>query len=230
MPSAAVVRECVVENHDGDAVRTNLSPGNEAGEFVMQLSYHPAATKVQVIYELPYFGSVDFEARTSVSQETLAVMLPKSMRFESETNSFKAVESDQTVNVYVIKQVKAPQRFRFRLRGYGDLPKNPETLKMEAQSTSTATETGRKISQPTQKIWILIAVVLTVGIGIATWWRHTRASTPAKLDPMSQDSVTLLREKLFELETAKLKGEIPQEVYQKRQEEIRLRIRRLLKS
>jgi len=230
VPSAAVIRECIVENRDGEAVRTNLSPAKAAGEFVMQLPYKPAATKAQVIYELPYFGSMDFEARPSVMQETLAVMVPKSIRFESETKSFEAVKSDQTINVYVVKNVKASQRIRFRLRGYGDLPKNAEGPKVEAQASSTATETGKKTSQATQTIWILIAVVLTVGIGIATWRRHTRASTLARLDPTPQDSLTLLREKLFELETAKLRGEIPPEVYQKRQAEIRLRIRRLLKS
>ena len=229
IPSAANIRECIVENYEGEPVKVSLSPGESPGEYVIKLPYHPGGTKAQVIYELAYSGLIDFEARPSVTQETLAVMLPKSMRFESATRDFEAVKSDQSVNVYVVKKTKASQRFKFKVQGYGDLAKNPEPSKAEAQSVSTGTETTKKSFQFARTVGVLIAFALIVGIGITIWWR-TRATAKAQLEPTLQDPASLLREKLLELETARLKGEISSEAYQKRQADIRSSIKRLNKS
>jgi hypothetical protein len=150
------------------------------------------------------------------------------MRFESETESFEAIESDPAVTVYVVKGVKALQRFKFNLKGYGELPKTAALSQGKAHSVSTGPETTSKQNlQLTPTIWILIAVALTAAIGIATWWR-TRTTVKVQIAPA--DPGRLLRDELFELESAKLRGEISPDAYQKRHAEIRSSIKHLPKS
>lgn len=229
IPSVASIQECIVENDKGDAVVATVSPSTPPGEYTIQLPYHPGGIKTQVVYQLPYSESLDLEARPSVTQETLAVMLPKSMHFESEVNEFEAVESDQAVNVYVVKKAKASQHFKFKVQGYGELPKSGGAPKMEATSSSASAETTKKAFRLTRTMWAWIALVLIAAIAITTWWR-SKAILKARLKVAVQDPARVLREKLFELEAAKLNGEISADVYEKRQAEIRSSLKRLINS
>ncbi|HEY0264276.1 MAG TPA: carboxypeptidase regulatory-like domain-containing protein [Granulicella sp.] len=83
-------------------------------------------TRFQISYQIPYTGSFKFEPHLSLPTGTVAIMMPKSMKFEGAPSTpFTAVNDEVNAQTFIARSVSPSQPLNFTISGQGELPRDP---------------------------------------------------------------------------------------------------------
>jgi hypothetical protein len=133
LPAGSVVQASLALAPGGMPVRTAPVPlGNDHYTFIFPI--RPGETRFQVSYTVPYKGSFTFTPHPSLPTDTVAIVLPKSMKFQPAAGSpYQAVTEETTAQAYAARNVTASQPLGFTLSGVGELPRDSDAAQGQGQ-------------------------------------------------------------------------------------------------
>jgi hypothetical protein len=217
-------------------------PG-EPGHYALSFPLRPGATKFAFNYDLPYDGHAKFQTRRVCPVQQLAVMIPPSMKFTSQSTDFQILPGgNNNYQVEVAKQVSAGEGPGFEISGMGALPAlqarvqsppKPKIAAVPPPAPSAASSAGARTqvanalgalpasrtSSPSsrRKRWVLGAsAVLALGTcGFLLWRRAASFANAKAVGEQGQSSASLeaLKEELLQLEMERLRGRVSGEEY-----------------
>jgi hypothetical protein len=116
------------------AIITAQGVKGEPGHFTVGFPLRPGANKFAFNYDVPYDRHVAFQTRREYGVEQFAVMLPKEMKFVSQSPAFAVLSAgNPKYRVEATKPLRAGEGPGFELSGNGELPPlQPQAQKPEA--------------------------------------------------------------------------------------------------
>jgi hypothetical protein len=124
LPKGAQVSETLASSPGGLPTNSKVVPIDAAsGHYAFTFPIRPGETRFQVAYSLPYSGKLIFGLKLSVPTGDVAVMLPKSMKFQGSA-AFQPLNDPSVINSqsYDAHQPALAQPVVFTLAGTGQLP------------------------------------------------------------------------------------------------------------
>jgi hypothetical protein len=125
LPAGAVVEGSAALSPGGMPVQASPVPLGDPNHFAFVFPVRPGETRFQISYKVPYSGSMTFAPKPSMTTDTIAVMMPKGMKFESSA-AYAAVTEDTTAQTYVMRNVEPSQAVDFMVSGSGQLPRDSQ--------------------------------------------------------------------------------------------------------
>ncbi len=258
LPEGAVVEGSAALGPGGMPVQASPVPLGDPNHYAFIFPIRPGETRFQITYHLPYSGSFKFSPRMVMPTDTIAVMMPKSMKFEGGPSTpFSPVTEETTAQTFVARNVVPSQALGFTVSGTGQLPRDSQTAATSGSggeaadasaqagggNTSAAADTrpGGGLGNPLDpegtndpwakyKWWILggLGLLLAGGAGILM---KGNTAQPVAAVPTSVGPTALLaamKEELFVLETDKLQGRLSEAEYQAQKSALETVLRRAL--
>src|SRR5277367_583396 len=105
LPASAVVEGSAALSPGGMPVQASPVPLGDPNHFAFVFPVRPGETRFQISYKVPYSGSMKFAPKPVMTTDTIAVMMPKSMKFDSSA-AYAAVTEDTTAQNYVMRNVE----------------------------------------------------------------------------------------------------------------------------
>ena len=129
LPEGAQIDTSLAKTAGGQPVNSPPVPQKEKNRYAFVFPLRPGETQFQVVFHMPYSGSLSFDPRPLYPAQHFVVMLPKSMQFTSGGAAFESVNDPQqaSANVQVVSNTKAGQSLAFKLSGTGTLPEEGGT-------------------------------------------------------------------------------------------------------
>ncbi|MDE3104024.1 MAG: carboxypeptidase regulatory-like domain-containing protein [Acidobacteriota bacterium] len=125
LPAGAVIAGSAALGPGGMPVQAAPVPLSEPNHYTFIFPLRPGETRFQVTYSVPYSGSFKFSPKATMTTDTVAVMLPKSMKFTAGSGAaFSPVTDETTAQTYVARSVSPEQPLEFTLEGTGQLPRD----------------------------------------------------------------------------------------------------------
>jgi hypothetical protein len=126
LPAGAVVQASLALAPGGMPVRTAPVPlGNNHYTFIFPI--RPGETRFQVTYTVPYKGSFSYTPHPGLPTDTIAIVMPKSMKFQPAAGApYQAVTEETTAQAYAARNVSSSQPLGFTLSGVGELPRDSD--------------------------------------------------------------------------------------------------------
>lgn len=98
-----------------------------SGHYAFTFPIRPGENRFQIGYSLPYPGKQDFTIRLTIPTSDVAVMLPKSMQFQSRgVTQFQAISPDVNAQTFDAHLPAFSDPLQFTLSGAGQLPQAQE--------------------------------------------------------------------------------------------------------
>jgi hypothetical protein len=207
LPEGAVVEGSAALAPGGMPVQASPVPLGDANHYAFIFPIRPGETRFQITYRLPYSGSFKFAPRIATPTDTIAVMMPKSMKFEAGPSSpYSAVTEETTAQTYVARSVTPSQALDFTISGTGQMPRDTgaaattgeggapggNTAGQTAGSAATDTRPGGGLGVPLDpegnndpwakyKWWILggLGLVMAAGAGFMLTGNQGKAGVAA---------------------------------------------------
>ena len=127
LPDGAVVEGSAALAPGGMPVQAAPVPLAEKGHYTFLFPIRPGETRFQISYRVPYSGKLAFAPKISTTTDTIAIMLPKSMKFEAgATAPYSSVSDEVNAQTYVARNVSPQQPLGFTLSGKGELPRDTQ--------------------------------------------------------------------------------------------------------
>jgi hypothetical protein len=128
LPAGAVVEGSAALAPGGMPVQAAPVPLSDGpNHFTFIFPIRPGETRFQITYKLPYSGSAKFSPRIVMPTDTVAVMMPKSMKFAGgQTSPYSAVNDEVDGQTYVARSVQPSQPLDFTVSGTGQLPRDTQ--------------------------------------------------------------------------------------------------------
>jgi hypothetical protein len=245
LPEGAQIEQASAAGPGGMPINASPVPGSKKGEYYFAFPLRPGETRFQIAYQMPYSGDVTLDPKPNGSLEHLAVLLPKSMRFEAKTpGSYAAMpdEGGQTA-VQVATGVKPGQDVSFHLSGTGSIAEEGGG-QGAASGPSGAPPSGGGAEQATARPggglgapegtpgpldkyrWVILGglgtLLLAGGVYVATRGKNASEAATGNAGParppagnQKQSILEALKEELFQLEMDRQQGRITPEQYAK---------------
>jgi 5-hydroxyisourate hydrolase-like protein (transthyretin family) len=125
LPAGAVVEGSAAMGPGGMPVQAAPVPLSEPGHYAFVFPIRPGETRFQITYKLPYSGSQTIAPKPTMTTDTIAVMMPKSMTFKAGASAgYQAVTEETTAQTYVVRSVAPSQPVEFTVSGSGQLPRD----------------------------------------------------------------------------------------------------------
>ncbi len=198
----------------GMPVASSPIPAGDKGHYAFVFPIRPGETRFQLSYTLPYSGSYKFTPRIFMPADNVAIMLPKSMKFEGSP-AFAAADVEASAQTFLAKNVQPSQNLEFTVSGTGAMPRDSQQAGGAAgaqgaqqgsgDQTSAASDNrpggglGNPIDTPDPlqkyKWWILSGLAILLVIAAAFLLRSKPAGTapataaPSPLTPTPQFAV-----------------------------------------
>ena len=132
LPKGAAIVQTLASSPGGLPTNTEVKTLDAAGgHYAFTFPVRPGETRFQVVYTLPYNGKQAFSLKLSVPTSDVAVMLPKTMQFQS-SSQFQPLNQDTNAQTYDAHDPLAAQPVQFSIAGAGQLPQEQQ----DAQGTS----------------------------------------------------------------------------------------------
>ncbi len=258
LPEGAVVEGSAALGPGGMPVQASPVPLGDPNHFAFIFPIRPGETRFQITYHLPYNGSFKFSPRMVMPTDTIAVMMPKSMKFEGgPATPFSPVTEETTAQTFVARNVVPSQALGFTVSGSGQLPRDSQApatagsdgaadTSSQAGATSAAADTrpGGGLGNPLDpegtndpwakyKWWILggLGLLLAGAAGIMMKGNTGTVAQAVTAGPVLVGPNALLaamKEELFVLETDKLQGRVSETEYQTQKSALETVLRRAL--
>jgi hypothetical protein len=128
LPEGAVVDGSAALGPGGMPVRSAPVPvGDTPTHYAFIFPIRPGETRFQVSYHVPYKGSLGFTPHPTMTTDTVAVIMPKSMTFKPSPNvSYSPVTEETTTQTYAARNVSPSEPLGFSVSGTGQLPRETE--------------------------------------------------------------------------------------------------------
>jgi hypothetical protein len=131
LPPDAVLEGAATVGPNSMPLAATPDPVPPKGHYAFSYPIRPNdgenGTRFQLTYHLPYSGSYKFSPKLMQGADNVAVMLPKSMKFEPGAGTnFQPGPSDGNGQAFVARNVKVGQPVEFTLSGTGALPRDAE--------------------------------------------------------------------------------------------------------
>jgi hypothetical protein len=102
--------------------------GHYAFSFPIRPNEGETGTRFQLTYHLPYSGSYKFSPKLMQPSDNLAIMLPKSMKFEPGAGtSYQPVQDDLTIQTFLMRNIHPGQPLEFTVAGTGSMPRDTQS-------------------------------------------------------------------------------------------------------
>jgi hypothetical protein len=196
VPDGAKIEEGQAMTEGGQPVKSDPAPEGENAKnrYSFLFPLRPGETRFEVVYTVPYTGSVNIDPKLVYPVEHFVAIAPKSMEFAAANPStYQATPypGQPDANVEIVSNAKPGQSTAFKLSGEGALATQPEEGGQGEGAGSAQAESrpggglGPPIDAPppTQKYqwWILggLAAALIVG-GVVVASRQQAAHRAAR--------------------------------------------------
>ncbi|HMG02756.1 MAG TPA: carboxypeptidase regulatory-like domain-containing protein [Edaphobacter sp.] len=191
LPAGAIVEGSAALAPGGMPVQAAPTPLNDANHYTFIFPIRPGETRFQITYKLPYDGSLKLVPKPTMTTDTVAIMMPKSMSFKAGSSAaYTPVTEETTAQTYVARNVSPSQPLEFTVSGTGQLPRdsaaptsgdNGQAGPQQAGGGSAATDTrpGGGLGNPIDpegtndpwakyKWWILggLGLAMAAGAGV----------------------------------------------------------------
>jgi 5-hydroxyisourate hydrolase-like protein (transthyretin family) len=103
-----------------------VSPkGHYAFSFPIRPNEGESGTRFQLTYHVPYSGSYKFAPKLMQAADNVAIMVPKSMKFEPGSGtSYQTVPDDVNAQTFLMRGVKPGEPLEFTVSGTGAFPRD----------------------------------------------------------------------------------------------------------
>jgi len=250
LPGNAEVRSGEALRSDG--LRLKNAPVRQGdGKYAFQSPLLPGLTHLEVVYTLPYTGSLKFQPQLAGPVDKFYVITPKSLGFTPVAASQYQITQEAPINtgskdvdVHVASSAGRASQLAFNLAGEGTLqPAQPSRQPMltakaapdanmpgkameKEQSRSGSDMVNKRFGQLNQGQWIFVGVVvLFLLTGGATFIRKILRG-----DAEASQQMEALKEEIFRLHADHLAGRINHKDYLSAKVELDHALRRALKS
>jgi hypothetical protein len=99
--------------------------GHYAFAFPIRPNEGESGTRFQLSYHVPYTGTYKFTPKLMEAADNVAIMLPKSMKFEPAAGtSYTSVADDPNAQTFLMRNVKPGQTLEFSVSGTGAFPRD----------------------------------------------------------------------------------------------------------
>jgi hypothetical protein len=146
LPESAVVEGSAALAPGGMPVQASPVPLGEPNHFAFIFPIRPGETRFQITYRLPYSGDMKFAPRVMMPTDTVAIMMPKSMKFKPGASApYTPVTEETTAQTYVARNVQPSQALDFTVSGTGQMPRDTEAAATAGEggaATSDASAQG----------------------------------------------------------------------------------------
>jgi hypothetical protein len=209
VPEGAKITEGQAMTAGGQPVKSDPAPeGSNTSKYSFLFPLRPGETRFNVVYTMPYTGSVNIDPKSVYPLEHFVAIAPKAMQFAPATDGVYKVApfpGQPDANVEVASNTRPGQSMAFKLTGEGELAAPVDDNGQSGQAGPSAQTSGPggglgppiDAPDPLQKYrwWILggIAAVLVIG-GVVVASRQqaanraaARAMTARGLSPIETD-------------------------------------------
>jgi hypothetical protein len=130
LPAGATLESSAAQGPGGMPVQSSPMPLGDKDHYAFLFPLRPGESQFQLVYRLPYSGSLKLSPRLATGVTNFVVILPKSMAFEAGSVSpFQTVDvpnqpaGEQT---FLIRDVAASKPPVFTVSGSGQIPRDTE--------------------------------------------------------------------------------------------------------
>jgi hypothetical protein len=204
LPPDAKIEASAAMGPGGMPVSSSPVPTGEPGRYAFVFPVRPGETRFQISYTLPYNGSYKFSPQHTLPTQNVAIMLPKSMKFDGGA-AFQSTDIDAGSQTFLAKDVNPSQTLAFTVSGEGVMPRDsqqqqaaggpnagagagPEAAAGAPASPEGDTRPGIGLGAPIDtpdplqkyKWWILSGLALVLVIAAAFFLRGKPATVAAE--------------------------------------------------
>jgi len=131
LPADAVLEGAATVGPSNMPLAATPDPITPKGHYVFAFPIRPnegeSGTRFQLTYHVPYSGSYKFAPKEMQGTDNLAIMLPKSMKFEPGAGtSFQTVPDNVDAQTFLMRGVKPGQALEFSVSGTGSMPRESQ--------------------------------------------------------------------------------------------------------
>ena len=192
IPADAVMDGASARRPTGLPTSVSLKPGNGNGHYQFDFPIQPDEsekdTLFQLSYHMPYSGSYTFHPQIPLPADNVAVLLPKSISFKTESGStYQSVPQDPAIQTMLMKNAGPGVALDFTISGNGSMPREQQSAQGQqgAQGQGVPSGPGGGIGEPINtpdplskyKAWILGGVVLLLAVVAGFLLRRPSAAT-----------------------------------------------------
>ncbi len=132
LPGEAVLEGAATVGPSNMPLAATPDPIKPKGHYAFTFPIRPnegeSGTRFQLTYHLPYTGSYKFSPKLMQSADNVAIMLPKSMRFEPGAGtSYQSVTDDVSIQTFLARNIKAGEPLEFTVAGTGAMPRDTQS-------------------------------------------------------------------------------------------------------
>jgi len=147
LPADATLEGAATVGPSGMPIAATPDPVQPKGHYTFSFPIRPnegeSGTRFQLTYHVPYSGSYKFSPKLMQNTDNVAVLLPKSMKFEpGAATSFQTVPGDVNGQTFLERGVKPGQPLEFTVSGTGAFPRDTQTGAGGPQAGGQAADAG----------------------------------------------------------------------------------------
>lgn len=139
LPPGAVVEGSAALAPGGMPVQASPMPLGDPNHYAFIFPIRPGETRFQLTFRLPYNGSFKFTPKMAMPTDTVAIMMPKAMKFQPGASSpFTPVTEETTAQTFVARNVTPSQSLEFTVSGSGQLPRDQQATSGDGGASGSA--------------------------------------------------------------------------------------------
>jgi hypothetical protein len=215
---------------NGTPIKSSPVPLLEKNKYYFPYPVRPGETHFEVVYTLPYKGSLKADPKMGMVPGKFYVVTPKSIRFVPggssvfSSTSWPIDTSLKDIETHVVDNPQAGTQLAFEISGTGLLQDNSVS---QQPAADVENRPGGGLGTPNEKPdplhcerWPLLGILvffLTAGSLIAYFTNTPAAALAAAPSKPSDRNAALLeamKEEIFELETDRLQGKLSPQEYE----------------
>jgi hypothetical protein len=230
LPEGAKVERSQVVPPGGMAINNSPVPQKD-NKYSYLYPLRPGITQFEMVYSMPYQGSIKLAAVPAMPAEKLFVVVPKSVKFEAGAGAAFhqeawSLEPQMDVTTYAADGVAQGKPITFQISGTGRLPEdNPNEQQQAAAPASRPGESagpGGGLGVPNERPnpltsgqWMFLAVmVVFLGGGAVFLYTVHRNDEGGNGQSLRAPLMDALKEEMFQLESDRAAGKVSPKDYE----------------
>ena len=224
LPEGATVQLGQARSASGMPVKSAPVPLQEKNKYAFMYPLRPGMTQFEVVYSLPYQGSLKIAPKFDLQPEKFFALTPKSMNFSATGGSVFhdekwSIEPDFDVASRATEPA-AGKQVAFEISGTGSLPQDDQG-QQQANGRAEDNRPGGGLGVPNEKPnpissgqWAFLGVLslFLAGGGVLVFFMNQQNASAVQ--PQGGAVVmNALMEEMFQLESDKAQGKVTQQEY-----------------